>query len=408
MSRLHGRLTALAIKHATQRAILSDGGGLCLQVARGGSRSWILRYRLGGRRRHLGLGGFPTVSLAEARERAVTARAMLRAGQDPVAVKAGQRVTTMLATAKAMTFAGAAAAYIEAHTAAWRPATATQWKKTFSLHVLPVIGALPVRAIDTPAVMRVLTPLWSTKTETASSIRNRIETILDWAKVAGHRDGENPARWDGHIEQLLPAKARIAPVQHHAALAYAALPAFFAALRQHPDLAARALEFAILTAARTDEVRLADWSEIYLAARVWTVPATRMKMKREHRVPLSSAAVKILEALPGPRAGLVFPGFRPGRPLAKMSLLLLVRRLGHSVITVHGFRSAFSTWGAERTSFASEVIELALAHTTGSKVARAYRRTDQLEDRARLMAQWADFCAGKVQPSATVTELRRA
>ena len=166
------------------------------------------RYRLGGRRRHLGLGGFPTVSLAEARERAVTARGMLRAGQDPVAVKAGQRVTTMLATAKAMTFAQAAAAYIEAHTAAWRPATATQWKKTLASHVLPVIGTLPVQAIDTAAVMRVLTPLWATKTETASSIRNRIETILDWAKVGGHRDGENPARWDGHIEQLLPAKAR--------------------------------------------------------------------------------------------------------------------------------------------------------------------------------------------------------
>jgi integrase len=314
----------------------------------------------------------------------------------------------MLAAAKAMTFAQAATAYIESHTAAMRPTSTIQWKQTLASHVLPVIGALPVRSIDTAAVMRILTPLWSTKTETASRARARIETILDWAKVAGHRDGDNPARWTGHIEQLLPAKTRIAPLQHHPALAYAELPAFMAALRQHPDLTDRALEFAILTAARTAEVLLADWSEIDLATRTWTVPAARMKMKREHRVPLSDAAVGILEALPGPRAGLVFPGFRRGRPFGKMALLMLVRRLGHSEITVHGFRSTFSTWAAERTAFASEVIELALAHTDNNKVARAYRRTDQLEDRVRLMAQWANFCAGKVQPSATVTELRRA
>ena len=309
---------------------------------------------------------------------------------------------------KAMTFAQCAAAYIETHTAAWRPATATQWKKTLSLHVLPVIGALPVPSIDTAAVMRVLTPLWSTKTETASSIRARIESILDWAKVAGHRDGDNPARWDGHLEQMLPRKAKVAPVQGHAALAWAALPAFMVTLRQHPDRAARALEFAILTAARTNEVLQADWSEIDLATRTWTVPAARMKMAREHHVPLSDAAMALLRALPGPHTGLVFPGFRPGRPLAKMSLLLLVRHLGQDVVTVHGFRSTFSTWAAERTKFASEVVELALAHTIGNKVARAYRRTDQFEERAGLMARWADFCAGKLQAGAEVVELRRA
>jgi integrase len=411
MSRLHGRLTALAVKHANERGILGDGGGLYLQIARGGSRSWILRYRMGGRRRYLGLGGVPSVSLAEARERASTARAMLREGKDPVAVKAGQRVTTMLAAAKAMTFTQAAAAYLASHATAMRPKTVTAWEQSLATHALPVIGALPVQSIDTPTVMRVLTPIWATKTVTATHVRARIESILDWAKVAGHREGENPARWAGHLEQLLPAKTRIAPVQHHPALPYAELPAFMATLRQHPDLTARALKFTILTAARTDEVRLADWSEIDLAMRTWTIPAARMKMKREHHVPLSDAAVALLEALPsaGSRAGLVFPGFRRGRPFAKMAMLLLVRRLGQSVATVHGFRSTFSTWAAESTSFPSEVVELALAHTDGgSQTALAYRRTDQFEQRVRLMQAWGAFCAGRLQASGEVIELRRA
>jgi integrase len=408
MSRLTGKLTPLTVLHARERGLYADGSGLCLQVARGGTKSWILRYRLSGRRHYLGLGPVPAVTLAEARARAAAARQMLDNGQDPIAAKQGRRAATLLTAARTVTFAQASAAYIDAHAAAWKPGTAEQWRQTLRLHVNPVIGALPVGSIDTPLVMQVLTPIWSTKTTTASRARGHIESVLDWAKVAGHRDGDNPARWDGHIENLLPAKARIAPVQHHAALAYADLPAFMGALRQHPDLAARALEFTILTAARTDEVRLADWSEIDLATRMWTVPGARMKMKKEHRVPLSDAATALLGALPsaGARSGLVFPGFRPGRPLAKMSLLLLVRRLGHDVITVHGFRSAFSTWAAERTTFASEVVELALAHDTGSKVARAYRRTDQFEERVRLMARWADYCGGKA--SGEVIELRRA
>jgi integrase len=348
------------------------------------------------------------VSLAEARERAVAARAMLREGKDPIAVKAGQRVATMLATAKAMTFAQAASAFIESHAAGWGSESIIQWKQSLASHVIPVIGAMPVQSIETPAVMRVLTPLWSTKTETASRVRGRIERILDWAKVAGHRDGENPARWDGHLEQLLPSKRRVARVQQHPAMDYAELPTFVATLRQQPDPIARVLEFAVLTAARSSEAREADWSEIDLATHTWTVPAARMKAKREHRVPLSDAAMALLEALPGARAGLVFPGSHHGRPFAKESLLQAVKRMGNKDITLHGFRSTFSVWAAERTTFASEVVELALAHVTGNAVARAYRRTDQIEDRVRLMEQWSMFCAGKVQPSATVTELRRA
>ena len=257
--------------------------------------------------------------------------------------------------------------------------------------MLPVIGTLPVQSIDTPAVLRVLTPLWATKTETASSIRNRIETILDWAKVAGHRDGENPARWDGHIEQLLPAKARIAPVQHHPALAYADLPAFMGALRQHPDLAARALEFTILTAARTDEARFGR----LVRDRLGDAHVDGAGGADEDEEGAPCAAVRCGHGLaryaPERRRtlGPGLPRLPPGPPARQMSLLLLVRRLGQSVITVHGFRSTFSTWAAERTDFASEVVELALAHIDGNKVARAYRRTDQFEQRVRLMQAWA-------------------
>ena len=219
MSRLHGRLTALAIKHATERGIRSDGGGLCLQVARGGSRSWILRYRLGGRRRHLGLGGFPSVSLSEARERAAAARTLLQSGKDPVAVKAGQRAATLITAAKTITFAQAAAAYIDAHLVGRKKSTAAQWRQSLDNYALPVIGTLPVQSIDTALVMKVIEPIWLTKTTTASRVRARIESILDFAKVRGHRAGENPARWKDHLKQLLPSKARIAPVEHHPALA---------------------------------------------------------------------------------------------------------------------------------------------------------------------------------------------
>jgi integrase len=408
MSRLHGRLTALAVKHAAMRGIYSDGGGLCLQVARGGSKSWILRYRQDGRRRHLGLGGLADVSLAEARERAAAARLMLQKGEDPVEARRGQRIAAVLAAAKAMSFAQCAAAYVEAHAAGWSPKNTRQWRASLTIHAFPVLGALPVQSIDTALVMKTIEPIWRSHTETASRVRARIETVLDWATVRGHRTGDNPARWSGHLEQLLPAPAKVSVVEHHAALPYVELPAFMAELRTRPDLAARALEFAILTAARTSEVLHADWSEVDLKARTWTVPAHRMKAKREHRVALSDASAALLGALQGPREGLVFPGRKAGRPLAKMALQKALHAAGRSDVTVHGMRSAFVDWAHERTNFPSEAIEMALAHAVGNKVEAAYRRTDMLDRRVRLMEQWAEFCAGKVQPSATVTELRRA
>jgi integrase len=311
MSRLHGRLTALQVKHAAKRGLYPDGQGLCLQISRNGSRSWILRYRMGGRRRYCGLGALLDVTLAEARERGAAARLMLQNGQDPIEVKQGRRAAATLTAAKAMTFLKAATSYIEAHSAGWSPNTTTDWIGSLTKHAYPIIGPLPVSEIDTGLLLKVVEPLWSVKTEIANRVRGRIENILDWAKVRGYREGENPARWHGHLESLLPAKSKVAPVEHHAALPYVELPAFMVALRQDSAIAARALEFTILTGSRSSEVYLADWSEIDLQARVWTVPGARMKAGKDHRVPLSDAATALLGAQPAPRAGIVFQGVKP-------------------------------------------------------------------------------------------------
>jgi integrase len=244
------------------------------------------------------------------------------------------------------------------------------------------------------------------KTEIANRVRGRIENILDWAKVRGYREGENPARWRGHLDQVLPARGKVAPVEHHAALPYIELPAFMRDLRAGEGVAVRALEFAILTAARSGEVYMADWSEIDLQARVWTVPGARMKMGKDHRVPLSETATALLAALPVPHTGLVFPGTQAGRPLGKTAMSLVLHPMGHGV-TVHGFRSTFRDWAAERTSVPHEVCEAALAHVVGNSVSRAYHRTDQFERRVRLMADWSSYCAGKTESVGEVIELRR-
>jgi integrase len=308
MTRIHGKLSALAVKHTVKRGLYADGGGLYLQVARNGSRSWVLRYRLDGRRRYCGLGSLLRVTLAEARQRAGEARAVLMAGNDPIAIKQGQRTATRLNAARAMTFEKAAAQYIDSHRAGWSPKSVSQWTGTLKQHVFPVFGSLPVQDIDTPLVMKVIEPIWATKTETASRVRGRIENILDWAVTRGFRTtGDNPARWDGHIENLLPAATEVATVEHFAAMPFATVPEFMAGLRQDRTLAARGLEFAILTAARSSEILQADWREIDLSTRVWTIPAARMKADKEHRVPLSGAAVALLNALPGARSGFRLP-----------------------------------------------------------------------------------------------------
>jgi integrase len=297
--------------------------------------------------------------------------------------------------------------YIAGYRAGWRnPKHASQWQATLATYAEPVIGGLSVQAVDTALVLKVLEPIWTVKPETAGRVRGRIESILDWAKVRGYRTGENPARWRGHLDKLLPARSKVRRVEHHAALPYAELPGFLVSLRQQAGIAARALEFAICTAARTGEVIGARWGEIDLLDKTWTLPATRMKAGKEHRVPLSARALAILKEMQAHRHAdnaFVFPGAKPGRPLSNMVFLMLLRRIGRGDVTAHGFRSTFRNWAAERTSFPAEVAEMALAHTVSDKTVAAYNRSDLFERRRRLMSAWTTFCAAVV----TSQRLRR-
>ena len=399
-----GKLTALAVTKARKRGMYGDGAGLYLAIARGGSKSWILRYKVGGRSRHLGLGPLHAIGLAQARERAADARRLLLDGHDPIEARRASRGAARLDAAKAMTFDQCAEAYIAAHRAGWRnPKHARQWTATLGAYASPVFGALSVQAIDTALVMKVVEPIWATKPETAARLRGRIESVLDWARVRQYRDGENPARWRGHLDHLLPAKTKVHKVRHHATLAYAELAAFMAALRAQDGVAARALEFVVLTAARSGEVLGARWSEIDINEKIWIVPAVRMKGGREHRVPLSDRALAILKDMKTlGRDDFVFPGQRPRRPLGTNTLTVLLRKMGRGDLTVHGFRSSFRDWCAERTSFPSEVAEMSLAHAIGNKVEAAYRRSDLFEKRRRLMDEWARFCDAPAAKAAVI------
>lgn len=397
MARMLAKLTPLGVKRALKPGLYSDGGGLYLQIAAGGSKSWIFRYGAGGKR-YFGLGPLHTIGLAEARERALAARRMLLDGVDPIAAKREKAAAAHLAAAKSITFKECALAYIEAHRAGWKNAKhAAQWTATLETYAFPIIGRLPVASIDTALVLKVLQPIWTTKPETASRVRGRIESILDWARVRGYREGENPARRKGHLDHLLPAKSKIVKVEHHAALPYREVPAFMADLKTREGNGARALEFAILTAARSGEVRGATWSEIDFDARLWTVPAGRMKAGREHRVPLSKQAIALLRRFPSNQRGdaLVFEGAREDSPLSDMSLTAVLRRMGRGDVTAHGFRSTFRDWCAEKTDFPAEAAEMALAHAVSDKVEAAYRRGDLFERRRELMQAWGTFCEGR-------------
>jgi integrase len=399
------RLTSLKLDRLRDKpGMHADGGGLYLQVKNGGA-SWILRYQLNGRTRYMGLGPLVLFGLKEARAKALNAKRLRYEGTDPLEAKRQARIRAHLDVAKAVTFQQAAEKYIAAHKAGWQNAKhADQWKNTLATYAGPVIGTFPVQAIDTALVLKVLEPIWSTKPETASRVRGRIEAILDWAKVRGYCAGENPARWKGHLDHLLPARTKVRQVEHHAALPFGEIAAFMTALQQQEGTAARALEFTVLTAARTGEVLGARWSEIDVRTKIWIVPAERMKARREHRVPLSKRALAILgnmtaghAAGQGETEGFVFPGAKRGAPLSNMAFLMLLRRMGRDDLTAHGFRSTFRDWAAERTAFPAEVAEMALAHTVGDKVEAAYRRGDLFEKRRRLIEAWAAFCGASNQ-----------
>jgi integrase len=370
-----------------------DGQGLCLQITKGGVKSWLLRYERNGRERWMGLGPLHTVSLQEARERARKAKQLLD-GLDPLETRRTERARAALEQAKAVTFEEAATAYFDAHQAKWSNAKHRgQFLSTMREYAFPKLGKLAVADIDLGSVLGVLEPIWPTKTETASRVRSRIEAVLDWAAVRKLRTGDNPARWKGHLEHVLPARARLAKPKHHAALAYSEVPAFMAALRQRDGIAARALEFTILTAARTGEVIGAQWAEIDLTGKTWTVPAARMKAAREHRVPISDRAVEILQSTPTEDGNpFIFIGRKAGG-LSNMAMASVLRRMERAEITVHGFRSTFRDWAAEATTSPNHVVEMALAHAVGNKVEAAYRRGDLFEKRRELLAEWGRYCA---------------
>lgn len=393
------RLTALQVRRITSPGNYCDGGGLYLQVTSDGARSWIYRYMLVGKAREMGLGPLHSVSLAEARIKAAAARKLKSEGIDPIEARradlARKRVSEAEAAAKRVTFKDAAERCIKSHSAAWKnPKHAAQWPSSLEAYAYPAFGDVTVDAIDTGLVLKAIEPIWLTKPETASRVRGRIESILDWARVRGYSEGENPARWRGHLDHLLPARSRVRKVEHHAALPFAKIGAFMMDLRDRESLAARALEFAILTAARTSEVLGATWREMDLTAKIWTVPAERMKAGREHRVSLCDEAVSLLKRVRELATGeLVFPGAKADRPMSNMAMLMLLRRMGRGELTAHGFRSTFRDWAAECTTHPNEVVEMALAHTIGNKVEAAYRRGDLFDRRRQLMTDWGRYCS---------------
>jgi len=405
-------LTPLTVKNA-KPGRHADGGGLNLCVKDRGARSWVFRFMMDGKSYDMGLGvaaGPDAISLADARDKAAAERLKVKAGINPLLERKQKAAEAIAATQAALiagiTFRDVAEAHIAANEDSWRNSKhRQQWRNTLAAYVYPVIGDLPVTDITTAHVLQIVEPIWKKKPETASRIRGRIETVLDAAKARGYREGENPARWRGHVAQILPARAKLSR-GHHKAMPYPELPEFMRALRDREAMAALALEFVILTASRTSEVLGATWSEVDLARAIWTIPAARMKAGKEHRVPLTPRAIEILEATRPTGKSWLFPGNRGGK-LSGMAMSMLLRRMKLDC-TVHGFRSAFRDWSAECTGYAQEVCEMALAHTISSQSEAAYRRGDLFEKRRRLMSDWATYCQDGDAGRAGATPIRGA
>jgi integrase len=401
------RLTALKVANLAKRKTQGnhpDGGGLYLQIM-GGGVSWLFRYSLRGQPYYMGLGPLARVPLAEARAARDECNKLLLAGTNPINHRNEQRAAAALADGSNVTFKIAAAEYIRSHSAEWRNAKhGAQWSTTLETYAMPVLGNLSVRDINSGRIVRILEPHWLSKNPTMVNVRGRIERVLDWCKVKGYREGENPALWRGNLDHLLAAPAKVAKVEHHPALPYAELPSFMAKLRKQKGTPARALEFLILTAARLGEAVGATPGEIDQANKVWTVPGDRMKAGKEHRVPLSKRALEL--AGQGSDAFL-FPGRYPGKPIAGEMARWQLRQMGYGHVTVHGMRATFKTWAAERTRFERHVVEAALAHTNGDKVEAAYQRGDMMQKRRALVDAWADFCASTpAKATKTVVPLR--
>jgi len=402
-------LSAIEVSRLAAPGMHFVGGvaGLALQVLPSGGRTWVLRATIGTKRRDMGLGGFPDVTLARAREIARQKRELIAEGEDPIEARRVAQSRLRAEQVAAVTFEEAALAYIKAQEPGWRNAKhAQQWRNTLQTYAFPKLGRMLARDIELPHILAVLEPIWQEKTETATRVRSRMELVLDWATARGYRQGLNPARWRGHLDKLLPKPSKVSTVEHHPALPVSEMGAFMVRLREQHGAGARALEFAILTAARSGEVRGATWGEIDLRAGVWKIPAGRMKAGKEHRVPLSQEAIRVLKGQPqGNGAALVFPAPRVDGPLSDMTLSAVLRRMGVKAVP-HGFRSTFRDWASERTSYPGDMAEMALAHAINDKTEAAYRRGDMFEKRRQMMSDWARLCA-RPEPKGQVIPMKR-
>lgn len=401
-----GKLSAVKVKNLGEKGVYEDGDGLRLVIRATGTKSWVLRFQLGNRRRDLGLGGYPGISLQEARQLAADQRQLLRKGVDPFehrkAIRDAAEQVTLVNTFKAC-----AEAYIESHRHGWKNAKhAWQWSNTLERFAYPVCGDKDVSEIDTSDIKNILSPIWNTKTETATRVRSRIENILDAAKALGFRDGENPARWRGHLDKIFPAKPKSKRVVHHPAMPFQDVPSFFERLNKSKASSARALKVTIHTALRTSEVLGGEWSEVDLKKKIWTVPAARMKMEKDHIVPLTDSVVAIFTAQVGLSKKYIFPGAKPGETLSNTSMLMLMRRMKSSEYTVHGFRSSFTDYLSEMHNVSRDVREMALAHAIESDVEGAYRRGDLFRKRKVAMQIWSDYLDGVQTPASWHPDLQ--
>jgi len=392
MSRIKNKLTVRTVETKKVQGYFADGGNLYLRITESLTKGWVFIYVRNGKRTEMGLGSVANMTLSEAREKAAELRKQLSNGIEPLTEKKQLENERRLQIAKAMTFRQCADAYINAHKSGWKnPKHIQQWQNTLAQYAFPVFGDFDVKTIDTALIIKCLEPIWETKNETAGRVRGRIESVLDWATVSKLRAGDNPAKWRGNLDKLLAKPSNIQKTAHHSALPFIEINSFIEQLRTQDGIAAKCLEFTILTAARTGESIGATWAEIDLNAKTWTIPADRMKADKEHKVPLTNQALKVLNEMAAIRFNdYVFPSTKKG--LSNMAMLTLLKRMERTDITVHGFRSTFRDWAAETTAYPSEVVEMALAHTIKNQTEAAYRRGDLFEKRSRLMEAWARHC----------------